>query len=92
MAFRSSNGMRGELEALRRRVSDLAETVTSMAARQTGNPRQAARHTGKQLVWAGNQAGELARRHPAATGLTILAVAGMVACLAILASQNARGR
>ena len=92
MAFRSGDGMSGELQTLRRQVSELAERVARMATRRSAETHYTARNAGQQLVRAGGQAGAVARRHPAATGFALLAVFSTLACLAILANENARNR
>jgi hypothetical protein len=93
MAFEQSmDSLQGELRKLRRQMMELAESISSAAARRTDGGREAVQQAGRQLVHAGERAGAVARRHPAATGLALLAVVGAVVCLAVIASQNSRGR
>lgn len=93
MAFEQSmDSLQGELRKLRRQMMELAESISSAAARRTDGGREAVQQAGRQLVHAGERAGAVARRHPAATGLALLAVVGAIVCLAVIASQNSRGR
>lgn len=93
MAFdHTFDTLQDELRKVRRQLTELAESVGSTAARRSDGGRAVVRHAGHQLVTAGGRAGQVARRHPAATGFALLSLASAVVCLALISSQNSRGR
>ncbi len=93
MLFRqSSDGFDRDLADLRRQVADLKQTLAAMSGRGAASSREVAQQYGRRAVQLGEGAGDMARRHPAVTGATLLALAGVAACLAVYGSDMMRRR
>ncbi len=73
--------IRQDVRALRRQVADVQEAVRDYVSSRSDYERRL-RRMRRRATHAGRDVGEAARRHPAVTGLALLAAAAAVtACL-----------
>jgi hypothetical protein len=81
------DALEDEVRALGSKVSDLSGYIATMTADGARSGRDAAYLAGREVVRIGGDAGGVARRHPAATGLALLAVAGAIICFTLLTDR-----
>jgi hypothetical protein len=67
-----------DVRAARRQVAEVREAVRDYVSGRN-EPQRRLRKIGRRAVYVGQDAGDAARRHPAVTGLMLVAVAAALA-------------
>lgn len=69
-----------DVKAARRQLAEVQEAVRDYVSGRS-DPQRRLRKVGRRAVYAGQDAGDAARRHPAVTGLLLVAAtAALAAC------------